>query len=72
MRQNVNELDIFPDEFHIKSNRVISIEMFERLKNYQILLGNVKLLMKCDAKLLVHMFADKDKSYDFESGWMWR
>ena len=42
--------------------------MFEPMKNYQMLLGYVKLLMKCDAKLLVHMFADKDKSYDCQSG----
>ena len=65
-------MDIFPDEIHIKSNRVISIEMLEHMKNYQTLLGNVKLLMKCDAKVLVHMFADEHQPYDLESGWMSR
>ena len=65
MRQNVSELDKFPDKIDITFDRVISIEMFEHIKNYQISLGNIKKLMNCDGKLFVHMFVHKDKPYHF-------
>lgn len=73
MRQNVNELGELQGKLDgIKFDRVVSVEMFEHMKNYRILLKNVAGLMKCDGKLFVHMFVHKDKPYHFESGWMSR
>lgn len=51
-------------------DRVLSIELFEHMKNYELLLAKVATLLKADGKLFVHLFAHKDTPYDFESGWM--
>jgi cyclopropane fatty-acyl-phospholipid synthase-like methyltransferase len=51
-------------------DRVLSIELFEHMKNYQLLLRKVSSLLKSGGKLFVHIFAHKDSPYDFEDGWM--
>ncbi|GIZ47998.1 hypothetical protein CKM354_001107300 [Cercospora kikuchii] len=51
-------------------DRVLSIELFEHMKNYELLLAKVSTLLKPAGKLFVHIFANKDSPYDFESGWM--
>eukprot|EP00484_Ammonia_sp_Unknown_P010630 CAMPEP_0197055610 /NCGR_PEP_ID=MMETSP1384-20130603/69450_1 /TAXON_ID=29189 /ORGANISM="Ammonia sp." /LENGTH=372 /DNA_ID=CAMNT_0042489241 /DNA_START=80 /DNA_END=1195 /DNA_ORIENTATION=+ len=72
IRQNVNELDAFAQSIGITFDRVLSIEMFEHMKNYKVLLQSVRKLLHCDGKLFVHMFVHNDKPYHFESGWMTR
>ncbi|PNS15365.1 (S)-coclaurine N-methyltransferase [Sphaceloma murrayae] len=51
-------------------DRVVSVEMFEHMKNYSKLLKKVADLLKPKGKAFVHIFAHKDMPYDFESGWM--
>ena len=55
-------------------DRVISIEMFEHMRNYQLLLKKVRGWMKDDAKLFVHIFAHPTLAYPYEvkdkSDWM--
>ncbi|PSK56577.1 (S)-coclaurine N-methyltransferase [Elsinoe australis] len=51
-------------------DRVVSVEMFEHMKNYSKLLAKVAALLKPKGQAFVHMFAHKDMPYDFESGWM--
>jgi cyclopropane-fatty-acyl-phospholipid synthase len=55
-------------------DRVISIEMFEHMKNYESLLQKVSKSMKAGAKLFVHIFVHKYHPYHFivenESDWM--
>ncbi|KAK4501997.1 hypothetical protein PRZ48_007808 [Zasmidium cellare] len=51
-------------------DRVLSIELFEHMKNYELLLAKVATLLKSQGKLFVHYFAHKNSPYDFESGWM--
>lgn len=51
-------------------DRVLSIELFEHMKNYSLLLSKVNTLLKRGGELFVHLFAHKDTPYDFESGWM--
>lgn len=51
-------------------DRVLSIELFEHMKNYSLLLSKINVLLKPGGKLFVHLFAHKDTPYDFESGWM--
>ena len=57
-------------------DRVMSIEMFEHMKNYGLLLNKVSAWMKADAKLFVHIFVHKLLAYHFEvkdgSDWMSR
>lgn len=47
-------------------DRVMSIEMFEHMKNYGLLLKKVSNWMKADAKLFIHIFAHKLLAYHFE------
>jgi len=51
-------------------DRVISIELFERMKNYQLLLAKVAKALILQGRLFVHIFAHKESPYDFEDGWM--
>lgn len=52
-------------------DRVMSIELFEHMKNYQLLLQKVSMLLKpAVGKCFVHIFTHKDTAYDFDGGWM--
>ena len=55
-------------------DRVISIEMFEHMKNYGLLLNRIAGWMKPQARLFVHIFVHKLLAYHFEqkgrSDWM--
>jgi cation-transporting ATPase 13A2 len=51
-------------------DRVISIELFEYVKTYQLLLAKVAKALKPQGKLFIHIFAHKESPYDFEDGWM--
>ncbi|CAK4018514.1 (S)-coclaurine N-methyltransferase [Lecanosticta acicola] len=51
-------------------DRVLSIELFEHMKNYESLLSKVATLLKPSGRLFVHLFAHKSSPYDFDSGWM--
>ncbi|RKF59369.1 coclaurine N-methyltransferase [Golovinomyces cichoracearum] len=51
-------------------DRVISIELFEHMKNYELLMAKVRRALKPGGKLFVHIFAHKTTPYDFEDGWM--
>ena len=51
-------------------DRVVSIELFEHMKNYELLIAKVARALKPGGKLFVHIFAHKATPYDFEEGWM--
>jgi len=57
-------------------NRVVSIEMFEHMRNYEKLLGRVNTWLKSDGKLFVHIFSHQKVAYPFEDNddgdWMAR
>ena len=70
---NINVLtgDVVDYEFDQGSfDRVISIELFEHMKNYQLLMAKVSRALRPGGKLFVHIFAHKTTPYDFEQGWM--
>lgn len=52
------------------NDRVISIEMFEHMKNYSILLSKIHAFLKPTGKLFVHIFTHIRHAYHFEKGWM--
>ena len=68
---DMNDFDI--DE---RFDRVVSVEMFEHMRNYEVLLSRVAGWLKADGRLFVHVFAHKDRAYEFEpdgaSNWMGR
>ena len=55
-------------------DRVVSVEMFEHMRNYERLLEKISLFLKDEGKLFVHIFSHKNYSYKFEvrddSDWM--
>lgn len=57
-----------------KFDRVVSVEMFEHMRNYQKLMKLVADALKPDGKLFVHIFTHKEYAYKFEviddSDWM--
>lgn len=57
-------------------DRVVSIEMFEHMRNYRTLLSRIAQWLKADGKLFVHIFAHRDCAYFFETqgrgDWMGR
>ena len=57
-------------------DRVLSIEMFEHMRNYALLLGRIARWLAPDGALFVHVFAHRRYAYPFEdagrSDWMAR
>jgi cyclopropane-fatty-acyl-phospholipid synthase len=57
-------------------DRVVSVEMFEHMKNYEQLMGNISRWLKADGRLFVHIFTHREYAYHFEareeSDWMAR
>ncbi|KAI9890878.1 MAG: hypothetical protein M1814_003517 [Vezdaea aestivalis] len=63
--------DVVDFEFDAEEyDRVVSIELFEHMKNYQLLMAKVSRSLKPGGKLFVHIFSHKDTPYDFDGGWM--
>ncbi len=57
-------------------DRVVSVEMFEHMKNYQRLMAKVARWLKPGGRLFVHIFTHRDIAYHYEdrgpSDWMTR
>jgi len=57
-------------------DRVVSVEMFEHMRNYEVLLKRIASWLAPDGKLFVHIFTHRDHAYPFEvrdeSDWMAR
>jgi cyclopropane-fatty-acyl-phospholipid synthase len=47
-------------------DRVVSVEMFEHMRNYQRLMHKVASFLKADGKLFIHIFTHKEYAYLFE------
>src|ERR1700712_4013327 len=47
-------------------DRVVSVEMFEHMRNYQLLMAKVASFLKPDGKLFIHIFTHKEYAYLFE------
>ncbi|MET0288196.1 MAG: class I SAM-dependent methyltransferase [Pseudoxanthomonas sp.] len=69
---DVNQLELTQASF----DRVVSIEMFEHMRNYQELLGRIAGWLVPGGKLFVHIFCHKELLYLFEAqgkdNWMGR
>lgn len=69
---DMNAFDLAPGQF----DRVVSIEMFEHMKNYERLLANIARWLKPGGLLFVHIFTHARFSYHFvpagPSDWMAR
>lgn len=64
---NILTADIVELSLDKQFDRVVSIEMFEHMRNYQALLEKVSRWLKSDGKLFVHVFCHKEFAYFFET-----
>jgi cyclopropane-fatty-acyl-phospholipid synthase len=64
---DVNELDLGR-----RFDRIVSVEMFEHMRNYEALLARVARHLRDDGFLFVHVFCHRDLAYAYEDGWMAR
>lgn len=66
--------DINTFEIAEKFDRVVSVEMFEHMRNYKLLLKKISGFLKDEGKLFVHIFTHQTLAYKFEvndeSDWM--
>jgi cyclopropane-fatty-acyl-phospholipid synthase len=57
-------------------DRVVSVEMFEHMRNWESLLGRVRRWLRDDGRVFLHVFAHRSYAYPFEvkdeSDWMSR
>lgn len=69
---DINVFDTAPAQF----DRVVSVEMFEHLKNYQVLFRNIARWLKPGGMLFTHIFTHHRLSYHFvardQTDWMSR
>ncbi|KAI0848845.1 methyltransferase [Daldinia vernicosa] len=62
--------DIVDYEFEANSfDRIISVELFEHMKNYELLMAKAARALKPDGKLFLHIFSHKTSPYHFENDW---
>jgi cyclopropane-fatty-acyl-phospholipid synthase len=60
----------------LRFDRAVSVEMFEHMKNYQVLLARVASWLRPGGKLFVHIFTHREYAYHFDgsdpSDWITR
>lgn len=75
---NVRVITCDVNQLSIDKNfdRIVSVEMFEHVRNYETLLRRISQWLKPDGKLFVHIFCHKFLAYPFEAdgqdNWMGR
>ena len=76
--ENISVITADMNDFNAEGlfDRVVSIEMFEHMRNYEKLLGRVNAWLKKEGKLFVHIFSHQKIAYPFEdkddADWMAR
>jgi cyclopropane-fatty-acyl-phospholipid synthase len=53
-------------------DRIVSVEMFEHMRNYETLLARVASFLRTDGRLFVHVFSHREYAYPYEGSWMAR
>jgi cyclopropane-fatty-acyl-phospholipid synthase len=52
----------------LRFDRVLSIEMFEHMKNYERLMAHIASWLKPSGSLFVHIFSHREFAYEFDAG----
>lgn len=66
MTQDVSLMENLPEGWS-QVDRVVSVEMFEHFKNYEVLLQRISTWLKPQGKLFVHIFSHHRHCYPFET-----
>lgn len=64
--------DVNALELDRRFDRIVSVEMFEHMRNYEALLAKVASLLEPEGRLFVHVFCHRELAYPYEEGWMAR
>lgn len=79
IQRGLKNLEVITSDMNIfnikkKFDRIVSVEMFEHMRNYEKLLEKIAGFLRNDGKLFVHIFTHKTLAYKFEvrdeSDWM--
>ena len=76
--QNIEVVTAYMNDFTTdrRVDRVVSIEMFEHMRNYEQLLARIRAWLKPQGKLFVHIFCHREFAYPFTTegvaDWMGR
>ena len=76
-RRNVPNVEVIAADVNIFDtdrlfDRVVSVEMFEHMRNYQALLAKIATWLEPGGRLFVHVFSHRAYAYPYTSGWMAR
>ncbi len=68
--------DVVDLQLQRQFDRVVSVEMFEHMKNYGLLMSRIATTLKPGGRLFVHIFSHRDLAYEFDASdpnaWMAR
>ena len=53
-------------------DRIVSVEMFEHMRNYEVLMERLAALLDGNGLLFVHLFCHRELAYPYDDGWMAR
>ncbi len=67
--RNIQVVTTDINDFHIlhEFDRVVSVEMFEHVRNHALLFSRIRQWLKTDGKLFTHVFCHREIAYPFES-----
>lgn len=69
-----SDINVFGTD--LRFDRIVSVEMFEHMRNWEALLARVALWLRPDGRALVHTFCHREVAYPFETkrddDWMGR
>ncbi len=74
--ENVNVITTDVSELHFERarfDRVVSVEMFEHVRDHRTLLERISSWLRADGKLFIHIFCHRSETYTFENdsdSWM--
>ena len=63
---NAYKMDVNNLELDTQFDRIVSIEMFEHLRNYKLILNSLNNLLKPDGRLFIHIFCHRHLTYLYE------
>lgn len=69
--RNLSNITVITEDINvfkspIQFDRILSVEMFEHMRNYELLMGKIASFMKDDGRLFVHIFSHHTLAYKFE------
>lgn len=64
---DARQVDVNDLQLDQSFDRIISIEMFEHMKNYRLLLEKISRILRPGGKLFVHIFSHRQFAYEFDA-----